>query len=414
MDNLFLADPLTGSTVTYSELISDFNRGPHDVPVFCSCDHSYDIFKAYIFAILCHAKVTMLDSDLSNQEIEKLLADDQLKGHSELYSFQNPIVDKSDLMHRLRMKSEGCIGFFTSGTTGLPKRVSHQLSTLSRSVKCSARHSESIWGFAYNPSHIAGCQVFLQAAMNGCSIVNVFGLNPKDVVAALIKHNVSHISATPTFYRMLMPPPTPVTTVKRVTMGGERIDLSLVEKLKEAFPLAKFLNVYASTEAGTILASEGEVFSIKKGLEDLVRIDENQLMIHSSLLGQFQGLDSTRVSKWYATGDIVSIRSEEPLKFTIQHRANELINVGGYNVNPSEIESIIRGIEGVIEVRVFAKKNSILGNLIGCDIVRSDCNLTEKTIRNELSGHLQSFKVPRLINFVDEIETTRTGKLKRR
>ncbi len=413
MDDLFLADPLTGSTVTYSELISDLNQGPHDVPVFCSCDHSYDIFKAYILAILCHLEVTLLDSDLSNQEIDKLLADDQLKSDSELCSLQNPIVDKSDLMHRLRMKSEGCIGFFTSGTTGLPKRVSHQLSTLSRSVKCSARHAESIWGFAYNPSHIAGCHVFLQAAMNGSSIVNVFGLNPKDVVAALIKYNVSHISATPTFYRMLMPSPSPITTVKKVTMGGERMDLSLVEKLKEAFPLAKFLNVYASTEAGTILVSEGEVFSIKKGLEGLVRIDDNQLLIHVSLLGQFQQTDSSSVSEWYATGDIVSIESEEPLKFIIQHRANELINVGGYNVNPSEIESILREIEGVIEVRVFAKKNSILGNLIGCDIVRSNCNLTEKAIRNELSGHLQSFKVPRLINFVDEIEITRTGKLKR-
>ena len=191
------------------------------------------------------------------------------------------------------------------------------------------------------------------------------------------------------------------------------MDLSLVEKLKEAFPLAKFLNVYASTEAGTILVSEGEVFSIKKGLEGLVRIDDNQLLIHVSLLGQFQQTDSSSVSEWYATGDIVSIESEEPLKFIIQHRANELINVGGYNVNPSEIESILREIEGVIEVRVFAKKNSILGNLIGCDIVRSNCNLTEKAIRNELSGHLQSFKVPRLINFVDEIEITRTGKLKR-
>ena len=249
--------------------------------------------------------------------------------------------------------------------------------------------------------------------MNGCSIVNVFGLNPKDVLAALIKYSVSHISATPTFYRMLMPVKSPIASIKRVTMGGERIDLCLVKELEEAFPLAKLLNVYASTEAGTILVSEGEVFSIKKGLGGLVRIDDNQLLIHVSLLGQFQQTDSLKASEWYATGDIVSIQSEEPLKFIIQHRSNEIINVGGYNVNPSEIESILRGIEGVMEVRVFSKKNSILGNLICCDIVLSDCNLTEKDIRNELSRHLQSFKVPRLVNFVDEIETTRTGKLKR-
>jgi acyl-CoA synthetase (AMP-forming)/AMP-acid ligase II len=198
-----------------------------------------------------------------------------------------------------------------------------------------------------------------------------------------------------------------------VTLGGERMDPKLLISLQVTFPQAKFLNVYASTEAGTILAAEGEEFSIKEGLGDLVRIVDDQLMVHRSLLGDFQQAGSSTVSDWYATGDMVSISSEAPLRFKIIHRANELINVGGYKVNPAEVESVVRAIEGVSEVRVFAKKNSVLGNLVCCDVVLSDAELSEKAIRQHLTQSLQSFKIPRMINFVDEIETTRTGKLKR-
>lgn len=413
MSKLYLADPVTISSHTYADLIADLNQGPHLIPAYFSANSAYDIFKAYILVILCGVDITLLDSDFSEEEINALIPDDESRGRMLTCQIESLILDEQDLVQRLQQNSLGRIGFFTSGTTGLPKRVSHQMSTLSRSVKFADKHSDSIWAFAYNPTHIAGCQVYLQAIMNGNSIVNVFGLGRKCVLAELEEHLASHISATPTFYRMLMPSPNAINSVRRVTFGGERMDPKLLSSLQVTFPQAKFLNVYASTEAGTILAAEGEEFSIKKGLEDLVRIIDDQLMVHRSLLGDFQTAESTVEAEWYPTGDMVSISSECPLRFKIIHRANELINVGGYKVNPAEVESVLRSFDGVSEVRVYAKKNSVLGNLVCCDVVLSDADLTEKAIRQYLTQNLQSFKIPRMINFVDCIETTRTGKLKR-
>ena len=413
MSKLFFADQREQESCTYQELIEDLNSGPHELSRFFLPQNTYDAFRAYLLVLLCELDITLLDTDFSKEEVDALVPDADERARKLSCRVEPPIQNETDLLERIRRVGNGRIGFFTSGTTGLPKRVSHKMSTLSRSVKYSAKHSKSVWAFAYNPTHIAGCQVFMQAVLNGNSLVNVFGLDRSGIYQELEKYCVSHISATPTFYRMLMPAEKSIASVKRVTFGGERMDPNLVEHLKKAFPVARFLNVYASTEAGTILAAEGEVFSIKEGLEDLVRIDSDELMVHRSLLGEFAGSTQTPADEWYATGDVVSIVSTSPLRFKILHRSNELINVGGYKVNPAEVEAVLRAIDGVQEVRVFAKKNSVLGNLVCCDVVLSNLYLTEKAIRQHLNANLQSFKIPRIINFIDEIETTRTGKLKR-
>ena len=90
-----------------------------------------------------------------------------------------------------------------------------------------------------------------------------------------------------------------------------------------------------------------------------------------------------------------------------------MINVGGYKVNPGEVEETIRKIEGIQNVRVFAKSNSVLGNIICCEVVKTSDEIDEVSIRSFLQSKLQEFKIPRIIKFTDKISTTRTGKIKR-
>ena len=95
-------------------------------------------------------------------------------------------------------------------------------------------------------------------------------------------------------------------------------------------------------------------------------------------------------------------------------RKNEMINVGGYKVNPSEVEEIIRSCKGVQDVTVFSKTNRLIGNVVCCEIVREDLSLTELSIRRFLADKLQEFKIPRVIKFVETLQTTRTGKILRK
>lgn len=256
---------------------------------------------------------------------------------------------------------------------------------------------------------MAGIQVFFQALLNGNSIIRLFGLDTKDIYTEITNNGITHISATPTFYRLLLPCNETFPSVERITSGGEKFNEKTFKQLNQVFPNAKITNVYASTEAGTLFASQNDIFSVRPEYESLINIENNELLIHSSLMGSTE----TNVDEWYNTGDVIEIVSQNPLKFRFVNRKSEMINVGGYKVNPLEVEEAILTLSGINNVRVYSKQNSVLGNIICCEVVANSNQITESSIRTFLQSKIQEFKIPRIIRFVEELSTTRTGKLKR-
>ena len=362
--------------------------------------------------MLLDEEIILLDSDFTESELINLT------GHSDYIEFNKPIEkskvpnlsNKRELFEKLSITSEDWkITLFTSGTTGIPKKVSHNFKSIARFVKVSVRNVKSIWGFAYNPTHMAGIQVFFQALLNGNSIIRLFGLNTRDIYTEIKNNGITHISATPTFYRLLLPCSETFPYVERITSGGEKFNEKTFKQLNQVFPNAKITNVYASTEAGTLFASQNEIFSVRPEYESLIHFENNELLIHSSLMGSTE----TIIDEWYNTGDVIEFVSKNPLKFRFVNRKSEMINVGGYKVNPLEVEEAILALTGIKNVRVYPKSNSVLGNIICCEIVANSNHITESSIRTLLQSKIQEFKIPRIIRFVEELSTTRTGKLKR-
>ena len=142
------------------------------------------------------------------------------------------------------------------------------------------------------------------------------------------------------------------------------------------------------------------------------RVENDELLIHKSLLGTSDSFIYD--GEFYHSGDLIEWLNEAEGLFRFKSRKNELINVGGYKVNPGEVEDVINAIEGVQQSLVYGRANSILGNIVVAEVkVVDGSTLTELAIRQELSGKLQDFKVPRKIRIVDALSQTRTGKLKR-
>ena len=408
--NIFFADRQNNREISWNDLIDDLNHTTTYNP-YCSDSDFYEVFKHIILSLLLGKKIILLDSDFTTEEIHKLTSFTDLTGFTErLSKYQLNLSSKINLIENILNTGENWeMTLFTSGTTGLPKKVSHSFKSITRFVKKSEQNKNDIWGFAYNPTHMAGIQVFFQAFLNENPLIRLFGLDKEEIFYSIDQYNISHISATPTFYRLLLPSSNTFDNVKRITSGGEKFDNTTTEQLKKLYPSAKINNVYASTEAGTLFASKNDVFYIKPELKDLVKIEDRLLLIHNSLLGKTERKSGT----WYNTGDLVEIISENPLQFKFISREDDLINVGGYKVNPVEVEETIRNLKGVIDVRVYAKKNSVLGNIVQCEVKRDDKKLDELTIRMHLQKKLQEFKIPRVIKFVENLSTTRTGKIKR-
>ncbi len=407
----FLKDILHGAHITWDFLINDINKSLTYNP-YCKSDNYFHVFKHIITSLIIGKEIILLDSDFTDSELVNLTGFSEYEEFTELIdkgSF-SLLRDKVDLIERLRNTCDDWkVTLFTSGTTGIPKKVTHNFNSITRFVKISERNTNSIWGFAYNPTHMAGIQVFFQALLNGNTIVRLFGLTPNEIHSEINENEITHISATPTFYRLLIPCENTYQSLKRVTSGGEKFNKKTILQLKDIFPNAKITNVYASTEAGTLFASENDIFSIKPEYEHLIHVANGELYIHISLIG----ILVINTKEWYNTGDLIEIITEKPLKFRFISRKSDMINVGGYKVNPLEVEETILTLSGIKNVHVYSKSNSVLGNIICCEVVCDNSQLCESSIRSFLQSQIQEFKIPRIIRFVDELSITRNGKIKR-
>lgn len=396
-----------GKTYTYEELVENINRSTTYCPYFQSKD-LYAYFANLIKALVTNQPIVLIDADSSPADMPYL--DFALVNKPQEVGVSS-FKDMDELIEALG-QSTSEITIFTSGTTGQPKKVVHSIATLTRSVRTGDKYRNQVWAYSYNPTHMAGLQVFFQAFENMNPLVNVFNLQRSDVYAKIDEYAITHISATPTFYRLLLPVEKSYTSVQRVTLGGEKSDEHLYESIRKIFPCAKINNVYASTEAGSLFAAKGDCFQIPMAIRNKFSVVDDELLIHKSLLGQSDSFQFD--GDYYHSGDLIEWVNQEEGLFRFKSRKNELINVGGYKVNPGEVEDAINAYPGVRQSLVYGKANSILGNVLIAEVQLEDgAEVADLDIRKALQGQLQDFKIPRKIRFVEAFTLTRTGKLKR-
>jgi len=401
---IFLHD---NKAYSYDDLLQAISGSGSYIPLFRSKE-LFPYFANLIKALAAGMPLTLIDSDINASEIDGISESDI----NAVKTFEPKEYACMDEVVAALQQSKSEVTIFTSGTTGQPKKVVHSISTLTRAVRLGERYQGQIWAYAYNPTHMAGLQVFFQAFENQNTLVNVFGKSREIVYEQIADKQITHISATPTFYRLLLPVVKSYGSVVRVTLGGEKSDQHLYDAIHQIFPYAKINNVYASTEAGSLFAAKGDCFQIPEAIKDKFNVVDDELLIHRSLLGSSESFTFT--DDYYHSGDLIEWVDEAAGLFRFKSRKNELINVGGYKVNPGEVEEAIMDIDGVRQAMVYGKANSILGNVLCADVVlEPGVKLKELDIKKVLNTQLQDFKVPRRIKFVEEISLTRTGKMKR-
>lgn len=400
----FLVDTFRNEYLSYEDLVPELND--FELRKFIYYENPKDVFLALIKSLAIGEEAVLLDGDLSDEEIENqgLTIKQVMSGE---INKKIEFKDISDLYEKIdKNKIKWSVTIYTSGTTGKPKKVKHSFNSASRAMRMGERFQNDIWLFTYNPTHIAGLQVFSQAFLNRNTIILANEPSKYDIGCLLEDYRVTHISATPTFYRFVLPTlKSEYKKVDRITLGGEKADESIIALLKQKFPKAKITNVYASTEAGNLFASAGEYFKVDQSISDMIRVEDGELLINKKLLGEF---NLERDNEWYKTGDLVEF-SEGRIRFI--QRKSDFINIGGYKVNPAEVEEEIMQMDNIIDVHVYGEDNKMLGKILMADVVleKVEENIN-KRIFNHLNNRMQKWKIPRIINIKNEIDKTRTGK----
>jgi len=115
---------------------------------------------------------------------------------------------------------------------------------------------------------------------------------------------------------------------------------------------------------------------------------------------------------WLRTGDMAKM--DEDGYFYIVDRKKDMILVSGFNVYPNEVEDIVAGHPKVLEVGAIGAPDEKSGEVVKAVVVRKDDSLTVKELREFCRQELTGYKVPKYVEFVEELPKTNVGKILRR
>lgn len=337
--------------------------------------------------------------------------------------------------------------FATSGTTGLPKAVpithgnlldnvlkvkSHVKDLRDKDVALNVLPNFHTFGFCLSgilPLVLGYRQVILPSF-----------LPPSKTVETIYKEGITVLIVVPTIISIICeviarskmsPPP----ALNMIVCGGAPLDSRLHMRAREYLGLPIFEG-YGLTECSPIVGAAhdsaalvpGLIGPVMDGYETQIRdrdgniIDDNEGILWvrgpSVASGYFRSPDAMAKrfdsDGWFNTGDVV--RFEDDGYIRILDRDTDIIIVGGFNVYPQEVEATLMECDSVREVAVVGTPNGLSGELPKAFVVIAEG--VDKPEPKELvsfcKSKLSHYKVPRKIEFIDELPRSSIGKVLRR
>ena len=163
-----------------------------------------------------------------------------------------------------------------------------------------------------------------------------------------------------------------------------------------------------STEV-RIVDDEGNVLAYDQ-------VGELQVRGPQVMQGYWQRPEATKevinADGWLSTGDIVKF--DEQGMLYIVDRKKDMILVSGFNVYPNEIEDVVALHGKVLEVAAIGQSHEVSGEVVKIYVVKRDPSLTKDEIITHCRKHLTGYKVPKLIEFREDLPKSNVGKILRR
>lgn len=304
----------------------------------------------------------------------------------------------------------GRISVLTSGTTGLPKLVSHTPDSLNTFDRVRTLDQNS-WFVPYQIGSYAWYQmVALGLFVDGQRVVLPRSHElMESFERALRAQSITAVSSTPTFWRQAaMSIDLDVfkaSTVASISLGGEIVDQAILDFLSTTFPAAKIKHIYASSETGAAIVVSDGLAGFDAGiLNDSTDRPVSVRIVNARLQVRSRYGNSDAAGTWVDTGDVVERVGD---RVFFRGRAdNQMINVGGQKAFPAVIEGVLLSHPNVVWAQIVAKRAPLMGYLPAANLVLKP-GISPERAEIELSqfceAQLPEYAVPRLWNFLDAV-----------
>lgn len=417
-------------------------------------DFDYRFQSAGVSAIVCTA-----DTDVSHQvdlaeknykKITKILVGGQRDGwhnfNEEMTAFSDTYERKPDSA----CGSDPLLMFFTSGTTGYPKIATHNHKyPLGHFITAKYWHNvnpdgihftisdtgwgKALWGKLYG-------QWLCEAAI---FVYDFDKFQADDILPMFKKYNITTFCAPPTMYRFFIKEDLSqydLSSLEYTTTAGEALNPEVYEQWKKATGL-RLMEGFGQTETtltvGTlrgmvakpgsmgrpsplydvdVVLDDGTSAGVGETGEVVVRTNKNE---PCGLFMGYYGDEENTKKAWhdglYHTGDL-AWRDEDGYLWFVG-RIDDVIKSSGYRIGPFEIESVIMELPYVLECAVTAVPDEIRGQIVKASIVLTKntqgSDALKKEIQDYVKTHTAPYKYPRVVEFLEELPKTISGKIRR-
>lgn len=308
------------------------------------------------------------------------------------------------LLAELAARRRAGLVLFSSGSTGEPKAMVHDLDRLLASYEDRRPRALTLLVFLLF-DHIGGLNTLFTALATGSTLVVPASREPDHVCHLIARHRVAILPASPTFLNLLLLGDAArqhdLSSLRIITYGTEPMPETLLARLRQAFPAVKFIQTFGTSETGISRTTSKSSDSTLLKLDDPElehRIVDGELWLRSrtQILGYLNhAMSSFTADGWFRTGDLVETAADGYLR--IIGRRSELINVGGEKVLPAEVEAVLLTLPEVADCLVYGEASVITGQIVCAEIAPApgvDPATLRTRIRTACRGRLAPYKIP--------------------
>lgn len=338
---------------------------------------------------------------------------------------------------------------YTSGTSGAPKGVMmthHAMRAAAASIASylDLREEDVILNVLPFSFSYGLYQMIMAFRAGACVVLGRSFAFPAEVVRLLVEEQVTMFPGVPPYFAILASMDRigehDFSHVRCVTNAAAALSHKRIMEVRAIFPKARVFSMYGQTECvrTTYLPPEDldrkpdsvgipipntEIWIEDESGKQLEPPEIGELIVRSPtvMLGYWEDPESTQKrigpgplpgQSVLRTGDLFRQDDEGYLYFV--GRMDDIMNCGGEKVAPLEIEGVIRGLAGISDVAVLGVPDDVLGEAVHAVVaLERGSGLTETDVQRHCRAHLELVKIPKIVQIVEEVPRTNTGKIVR-
>jgi len=329
--------------------------------------------------------------------------------------------------------------FYTSGTTGNPKGVTHTHRSLFETAMMMPPElmtPDDVAVATTQLMHASGFHcVLLPALCRNATLVLLGCPDEVSVLDAIERFHGTYALCLPALLHFVAEEqarsPRNASSLRTTTAGGDKVPVALQERFRELFGIS-IQEGYAMTESipialnpkdGIRLGSLGvplegvEARVVDLAGHDVAEGETGEIVVRSpaNCVGYWNDPDATKIlfrDGWLHTGDLASRDAEG--YFWFKGRQKQIIIRAGSNISPQEVEEALYQHPAVLEAGVVGEPDPVLGEKVAAFVVLREGHEPEpEELRQSARKHLADYKVPERILYLEELPKSSTGKVQR-